>query len=502
MVTDAPRRAGRLAPVAALGLGVAAGALGRRRIARAASPRPVAANGAVGRAAQVVGLSTQLGSSWGVHQARRTFASTERRIELDRDHQLRTVEQVTERLGNLKGGMMKLGQMASHLDPGASPIIRETLARLQDSAPPMAPELAASVIRQELGAPPDELFERWDPDPFAAASIGQVHRAITRDGRAVAVKVQYPGIDDAIRSDMRSASAIFFVLRPLFPGLDSEPLIREVTDRLVEEVDYELEADRQEQFRAIYDGHPHIHVPWVDRDLSTARVLTTELVAGASMAEARTWPARERDLAGETIYRFAVGSIYRHQLFNGDPHPGNYRFHGDGRVTFLDFGMVKVLSPADLDTYRKLSLALAVDDDVDGFRALLVDEGFLAAGAPLTDEQLVRFFGRFYEFVAHDRPVTITPEGASRIARSYVDLSGPDAPVVQALNIPPGLAILQRINLGLQAVLAELQATANWRRIAEEAWPWVDGPPASPLGLADAEWRGRASAAGGGAPRR
>ena len=166
----------------------------------------------------------------------------------------------------------------------------------------MSPGLAAAVVSEELGSAPEKVFTRWDPLPFAAASIGQVHRAITRDGRAVAVKVQYPGIARSIESDLQNVTLLRRIVGAAFPGLDTRSLVDELRDRLREEVDYRLEADNQDLFAGYYEGHPVIHVPQVVREVSTARVLTSELVAGARFDELLGWDQRERDLAGETPY--------------------------------------------------------------------------------------------------------------------------------------------------------------------------------------------------------
>ena len=259
---------------------------------------------------------------------------------------------------------MKLGQMASYLDQGMPEHLRAALAQLQADAPPMHTDLAAGVLRTELGHEPAELFETWDPTPIASASIGQVHRAITREGVAVAVKVQYPGVAEAMGADLRNVDLLFTGMGQLFPGLDPGPIVEELRDRLVEELDYALEAKNQELFADHYEGHPTIHVPRVLERYSTSRVLTTELAEGARFDEVvRTWSQPERDLAAETIYRFAFGSLYRLHAFNGDPHPGNYLFRPGGRVTFLDFGLVKHFTEAELAPFEEMIRAMVIEPD-------------------------------------------------------------------------------------------------------------------------------------------
>jgi predicted unusual protein kinase regulating ubiquinone biosynthesis (AarF/ABC1/UbiB family) len=449
----------------------------------------LAATGRARRSLQLAGTAGRAGRRWALHRARRVFADAERREALDLEHQMRTAEQVAETLGNLKGAMMKLGQMASYLDQGMPEPVREALAQLQADAPPMAPELAAQVIREELGAHPDVLFQTWDPVPIAAASIGQVHRAITRDGRAVAVKVQYPGVDDAIRGDLDNAGLLFTGMKVMFPGLDPGPLVEELRSRIIEELDYRLEADNQRLFAETYRDHPFIHVPEVVDELSRARVITTELATGARFSEVMTWPQHERDLAAEAIYRFVFGSLYRLRSFNGDPHPGNYLFEKGGRVTFLDYGLVKRFTVEELQPFEDMIRAMVIDRDVSEFRRIVESVGLLKADQPFSDKAVGEYFGHFYEFVLEDAELTMTEEYASETVRRFFDTTGDHGDIMKTTNVPPSMVIIQRINLGLYAVLGQLRARANWRRIAEELWPWMDAEPSTALGRAEAAWR-------------
>ena len=489
----APRARSVLALGAGVGAGLAIARLAGRR--RAAGGDAVPAVGHVRhtslaeRSARIAATATRAGGGWATDQARKVFADAERREAIDEARQLKTATQVAETLGHLKGAMMKLGQMASYLDQGLPPATREILRQLQQEAPPMAPELAAQVVLEELGAAPSEVFAEWDEVPIASASIGQVHRAMLHDGRAVAVKVQYPGVDEAIRSDLTSAGMLFTAMKAMFPGLDPEPLVEELRERILEELDYCIEADNQRLFADAYRDHPSIHVPEVVDELSTGRVLTTELAPGVRFEEMLGWSQEERDLAGETIYRYVFGSLYRLSAFNGDPHPGNYLFEPGGRVTFLDYGLVKRFTEAELEPFRRMTNAMAIDRDVVAFRQVVEEVGFLKAGADLTDEAVGDYFGHFYEFISEDRPITMTQDFASETVRRFFDPSGDHGEVMRAANVPKAGVIIQRINLGLYAVLAELGATANWRRLAEEVWPWVGRAPETDLGRLDAEWR-------------
>jgi predicted unusual protein kinase regulating ubiquinone biosynthesis (AarF/ABC1/UbiB family) len=419
--------------------------------------------------------------------APRLFAAAgENRERLRNDLALQTAEDVTVTLGAMKGVLVKLGQMASYVDDGLAPGVRRTLSRLQDSIPPMSPELAAGVVEEELGLPPEKAFAQWDPEPIAAASIGQVHRAITHDGQAVAVKVQYPGIAETMAADLDNVALIRRMLRITLPNQDVDALIAELRERVLEELDYRVEAGNQRLLAAYYDGHPTISIPRIVDELSTRRVVTSELSDGARFAELASWSQEERDLAGETIYRFVFRSLYEIRAFNGDPHPGNYLFHGQGRVTFLDFGLVKHFTAADLHPLMEMVRTLCVDDDPDEFRRSLEDAGFLAPGAPLSTAAVVDHLAVFYELVREPRVMTVTSEYASAVVRRFFDLR---SPVAEYASVPRSYVILQRINLGLFALLGDLHATANWRAIAEEIWPFMQAPPSTPMGEAEARWR-------------
>ena len=439
----------------------------------------------VSRGAALARLALRIGGRYAARSPRLLFASVERRKELRHDLAYRSADEVAEELGSMKGVLMKLGQMASYIYEDMPLTFRAAMSRLQHKAPPMTPSLAASVIEQELGAAPGQVFAQWDPLPFAAASIGQVHRAITRDGRAVAVKVQYPGIGRSITSDLRNVGLLRRIVGAAFPGLDTRSFVDELAERLREEVDYVREAESQEMFATYYDGHPVIRVPHVVPELSTARILTSDLVAGSSFDELLTWEQHEKDLAAETIHRFVFRSLYRLHAFNGDPHPGNYLFHRGGRVTFLDFGLTKLFTEEDLAPLVDAVRYLVFEKDYGAFRASLEQAGFLKAGAPVPTQVVVDRFGQFYGTVLQDAPMTITPAYASAIVRRFFDARGPLAPYS---DVPREYVIMQRINLGLYAVLGSLNATANWRRIAEEIWPFRNGPPSTPIGEAEASW--------------
>jgi predicted unusual protein kinase regulating ubiquinone biosynthesis (AarF/ABC1/UbiB family) len=484
MKTDARGGSRTTKAVAGLLTGVAAGAA-----AAVAARRLAARSGAGGlrlsRGLAAVRLAVRGGMRYAGRAPRLFAAAGENREQLRNDLALQTAEDIATTLGAMKGVLMKIGQMASYVDDGLSPAVRRTLSRLQDSVPPMSPELAAAVVREELGVPPERAFARWDPEPIAAASIGQVHRAITHDGRAVAVKVQYPGIAETIAADLDNVSLLRRMLKITAPHQDVEALVAELRERVLEELDYRREAANQRRMAAYYDGHPTICVPKVIDELSARRVVTSELSAGARFSELAGWSQAERDLAAETIYRFVFRSLYEIHAFNGDPHPGNYLFHGGGRVTFLDFGLVKNFTAGELQPLVHMVRDLCVDNDPEAFRVSMEKAGFLAPGAPLSTETIIDHMAVFYETVRRPGPLTITEDYASKVVRQFFDLR---SPVAAYASIPRSYVILQRINLGMFALLGQLHATADWRAIAEEIWPFVRGPASTPMGHAEAAW--------------
>ena len=472
----------------------------RRRPAEHTSPRPAGptqrlpagltqrrpAGLRLRRGIAALRLAARGGARYASNAPRLFAAAGENRQRLRNDLALQTAEDVAVTLGAMKGVLMKLGQMASYVDDGLSPAVRRTLSRLQDSVPPMSPELAAGVVTEEFGLPPERVFARWDPEPIAAASIGQVHRAMTHDGRAVAVKVQYPGIAESMAADLANVALLRRMLKVTAPSQDVDALVAELRDRVLEELDYHREAENQRRFAAYYAGHPTIRVPGIAGDLSARRVVTSELSAGARWAELLTWSQEQRDLAGETIYRFVFRSLYKAHAFNGDPHPGNYLFHGDGQVTFLDYGLVKHFTDVELGPLIHMVRNLCVEKDPEAFRRAMEEAGFLVRGAPLSTEVIVDHMAVFYQLVRESAPQTITPDYASAVVRRFFDLR---SPVAAYVAIPRSYVILQRINLGLFALLGELNATANWRAIAEEIWPFVRAPASTPIGEAEAAWR-------------
>ena len=488
----------RAGQAAALAVFVATAVAVRRRRARVAgngAHRGLANRSRIGRTTQLARTGASVGATYASHQVRRAVTNENKRAALDAAFELRSTAQVTEALGNMKGVLMKLGQMASFVNEGFPDAMRDSLAQLQADAPPMSGTLAAEVIERELGRPPEQVFARWNQRPVAAASIGQVHRATLHDGTEVAVKVQYPGVDAAIKSDLDNTSMLTQMLGLIFKGLDVAPFVAELRARIGEELDYRLEATRQSRFGALYAGHPAIHIPAVFDRYSTTRVLTTEWAGGGRFSETASWDQAERDLAGEIIYRFVFRSLNRYHVFNGDPHPGNYLFERGGplgvRVTFLDFGLVKEFLPSEVALFQRMIRLQVTHRDVAAYRATIEEAGLLRPGAPYSNDELMDYFGYFYHPVLEDCRFTYTRAYAREALKRTFDPAGPHTEMMKWFNLPPSFVVLNRIQWGLNAVLAALDAEANWRRISNEVWPWVDGPPSTPLGEAEAAWLAR-----------
>ena len=419
-------------------------------------------------------------------------ADEQRRRELEEGFAIRSAEDVTRELGNMKGALMKAGQLLSFVVEGLPDEVQATLATLQAGAPPMAPSLAAEVVTEQLGAQPQQVFLDWEPMPVAAASIGQVHRAVTRSGQRVAVKVQYPGVGAAIRSDLRNAEVLYRAFSALaLPSLDVKGLVDELRARMLEELDYTLEAQRQNEFHHRYGGHPFVHIPAVLPELSRERVITGEWVDGMDFA---TFEARAdhelRQTVAEVLFRFYQGAIYRGRVFNGDPHPGNLRIHADGRVSFLDFGLVKRWTAEETDELWPVIDPLLAGD-VDRTVELMVAAGFLAGDHGLDPRRVWEYVSTPYRPFMVDE-FTFSRDFTRDALRSIVDVSGPYADVMAKLNMPTTFVILDRVVWGMCAILGRLGATNRWRDILAEYRS--DGPPTTPLGRLEHRWwvtRGR-----------
>jgi predicted unusual protein kinase regulating ubiquinone biosynthesis (AarF/ABC1/UbiB family) len=449
--------------------------------------------GRIRRTAQVGSVVGSQGARYAGTRARNLTRDPEEAAQALEQRHLDVAEQMVETLGRMKGAAMKIGQLASFIDteflpPEYRDLYQDKLATLRSTAPPMPWKKVRGVLDEEWEEPVEELFEDFEHDAAAAASIGQVHRAVLPDGRLVAVKVQYPGVASAIAADMQNAGLILRLAKAFAPGLDAKAAAAELKERVMEELDYELEAQNQRAFARGYRGHPFIHVPDVVTRLSTERVLVSEWVDGAGFDEVRELPQPERDRFGEIVFRFCFGSIYHLQHFNADAHPGNYLLMPDGRVAFLDFGMTKHLDQDQIDL-EIAALQAIFDDDPEELRVALHDLGFLNDPRKVDAELLmehVRAVGGWY---MEDREVTID---SARVMEAIAAVSDPRSSfyrVMRRENLPANELMGRRMESGVLAVLGQLQATRNWYRIGRE-W-WFGEPPATELGAQERAWAQR-----------
>jgi predicted unusual protein kinase regulating ubiquinone biosynthesis (AarF/ABC1/UbiB family) len=441
------------------------------------------------RQARIWRLTARRAAHFAGVKVRAVRATEERRAELEEQFAIRSAQDVAEVLGGMKGAVMKAGQLLAFLADGLPPEAQAALASLLADVPPMSPRLAAGVVRDELGADPERVFLEWGELPVAAASIGQVHRAVTRDGRVVAVKVQYPGIDAAIRGDLDNAELLYGLFGAFrLKNLDVRSLVDELRARMADELDYELEAVNQAEFGRLYRDHPFVRIPAVVPELSTRRVLTSEWVGGKRWEEflADSGDA-DRQRVAEVIYRFSQGAIHRHGMFNGDPHPGNYRFHNDGSVTFLDFGLVKRWSPGEWEQLAPV-LDAVLAGDAAGTVAAMVAAGFLPPDHGLAPERVWDFVSTPYVPLLTET-FRYSQAWVAQALQTLIDLPGHHSELVAKLNMPPSFVILDRVVWGVSGILGRLGAEAGWRAIVAEYRKAA--PPSTELGAAEARWRTR-----------
>ena len=342
-----------------------------------------------------------------------------------------------------------------------------------------------SVLEEEWdGEPIEELFEDFDHDATAAASIGQVHRAVLPDGRKVAVKVQYPGIAEALRADLQNAQMLMRMAKALAPGLDARAAAAELKERVLEELDYEFEAQNARAFARAYKGHPFIYVPDVITRLSRRRVLVSEWVDGQNFDYVKEQSQEEKDRFGEIVFRFCFGSIYHIQHFNADAHPGNYLLMDDGKVAFLDFGMTKQLDKEQIEL-EITAIDAAVSDDPDRLRTALHDLGFLHKPQRVDAERLMDHVKAVGGWYMQDRDVTIDSQLVMNSIAAVTDPRSGFYDLMRRENIPANELMGRRMETGVLAVLGQLRATRNWYRIYRE-WTYGEEPQTD---LGREEWK-------------
>jgi predicted unusual protein kinase regulating ubiquinone biosynthesis (AarF/ABC1/UbiB family) len=387
--------------------------------------------------------------------------------------QQRTAEQLFAVLGQLKGGAMKLGQTLSVFEAAvpeevAAPY-REALVKLQEEAPPMPARTVHAVLAQQLGGRWRERFRHFDDSPAAAASIGQVHRATWRDGRDVAVKIQYPGAATALMADLNQLARFARLFAALFPGMDVKPLITELKARVIEELDYGLEADAQRTFAAAYADDPQIVVPRVVA--SAPKVIVSEWLEGTPLSKVIASGSREdRDRAGHLLAVLHFSGPQRARLLHADPHPGNFRLTPDGRFGVIDFGATARLPDGHPEPIGRL-LRWALEGRAEDVLADLRTEGFVRPGVEVDAQAVLDYLLPLLEPIRQPRfhfTRAWMQEQATRIADPRTEANR----LGRMLNLPPAYLLIHRVTIGSIGVLCQLDAADDYRGVLEE---WLPG---------------------------
>lgn len=398
--------------------------------------------------------------------------------------QQRTAQHLFQVLGELKGGAMKVGQALSVLEPALPPDVvgpyRASLTKLQESAPPMPTRSVEKLLTDELGPGWRSQFTDFEMTPVAAASIGQVHRAVWKDGRQVAVKLQYPGAGVALLGDFRRLSQVLRVTAGWIPGLDLAPLVREFEGRLADELDYSLEARRQATFARVFSGDETVFAPDVVYQKNT--VLVGEWVGGRQLADViANGTASERDHASDRYLEFLFSGPQLARLLHADPHPGNFRILPDGRLGVMDFGAVGA-APDGLPAALGAALRYALADDAAGVLAVLRGEGFVRDGIEIDPEALLDFLRPFTEPIAAET-FTFTRDWMGSQAQRLRDPRQEHFGLGLRLNLPPEYLLIHRVWAGGLGVLCQLGGTVP---AAEIAYSWLPS--------LDPEWEARVAA--------
>ena len=395
------------------------------------------------------------------------------------DLQAKTAEQLFSVLGELKGGAMKLGQALSVFEAAlpeesAAPY-REALTKLQEAAPPMPAATVRKVLDEQFGRTWPERFREFDETPAAAASIGQVHRAVWSDGREVAVKLQYPGAGAALQADLTQLTRFAWLFGRISPGLDVKPLLAELKVRVLEELDYTLEAEAQRAFAAAYADDPDIAVPRVVA--SAPKAVVSEWMDGRPLSSiiASGTPA-ERDDAGTKLALLHYSAPARAGLLHADPHPGNFRLTPDGRLGVIDFGAVARLPDGMPPALGRLT-RLAVDGDADALVALMRELGFVRPNVDVTGQEVMDYLGPAAEPL-HDETFTFSRRWMRHQAARIADPRSDEARVGRLLNLPPSYFLIHRVTLGTLGILCQLEATVPERALALRWQPGFADDPA------------------------
>ncbi|GAA0538418.1 ABC transporter ATP-binding protein [Saccharopolyspora subtropica] len=419
-----------------------------------------AAHRTVKLASLPLGVAGRLAAGWGKRLTGQDAA------EINAEVSARTAEQLFAVLGQLKGGAMKFGQALSVFEAAvpdelAGPY-REALTKLQSAAPPMPSSSVHRVLDEQLGSGWRKRFAEFDDTPAAAASIGQVHRATWHDGREVAVKVQYPGADEALRSDLRQLMRLSRLFQSLAPGAEVKPLLAELQDRMVEELDYRTEADNQRAFAREFRGDEDVLVPAVVA--SSPKVVVTEWVTGTPYSRIIANGEREeRNRAGQRLAEFHYSAPARVGLLHADPHPGNFMLLPDGRLAVIDFGAVSRL-PHGLPATLGRMLRLALEDRPAELLELLRAERFVQPEVNLRAEDVLAYLAPFVDPVRVET-FHFTRRWLQQQAERVGDLRSPDFRTGRSLNLPPDYLLIHRVTLGATGILCQLDAEVGARDI-------------------------------------
>jgi predicted unusual protein kinase regulating ubiquinone biosynthesis (AarF/ABC1/UbiB family) len=403
-----------------------------------------------------------------------------------------TVDALVDQLAVMRGAAMKAGQVLSTvefpaLDADQSAYLQARLASLRDAVPAVAFDQMRRVMRAEWGEHPERILADLDPEPAAAASIGQVYRATGRDGRALAVKVQYPRIAETVEADMRNLRLLTPLLRQLMPGLEVRAVLDELRERIVEECDYEVEASNHRRVERFWRGHPFVRVPAVDTELSRRRVLVTEWIDGDSFAAVSAAPDPVRDRYAEILYRFFYGTVGELGLALGDPHPGNYLLCADGRVAFFDFGMMRRLPRDYLAREARITRAVR-ESDAAGVLNGMRDLGYLPGAREDWDGPLLlEYMRRVSWWLQTDAPLRLSPEDLWRSTEQLREDGGAEHfAQLRRMTLPPEALLLRRMEGLLFQTASTLRACAPWGPLLTEL---IEGAaPVSELGRAHADW--------------
>ncbi|MBJ7332192.1 MAG: AarF/ABC1/UbiB kinase family protein [Solirubrobacteraceae bacterium] len=439
-----------------------------------------------GRAAKLGGLAAGAGARQLGTKAANVVRDEDASAAANKRAALETADRMVTVLGTMRGAAMKIGQTLSVIDIGAfeddevRAEFQAKLAKLQSMAPTVSFDQMRKVIEDDLDAPLDAVFSTFDEEPIAAASIGQVYRATLLDGRDVAVKVQYPGIKEVVRADLKNVRLVLKVAARFSPGMNTKEVADEVIERITDELDYELEADNHKSIARAFADHPFVVVPDVITKLCSERVIVTEFVEARRFDEITDLPAEERNRYGEILFRFYVNGPYRTRLLNGDPHPGNTLFLEDGRVAFLDFGFFRRQTKEEVETSRRV-LEAVYAEDARALWELSVEQDIIKADESLIDPLMEKYRAATWWFMK-DEDVTLASSDVSRIVVEHADMKDGFGDIQMPAD---QVTTLRAFGLVL-GVLGQLRATNNWHRIGREV---VFGDaPETELGREEAAW--------------